>query len=71
MQARILTFKAAPPTPISTRLKSLENSGPTVIEIPASLAQRISDAAIWERKTAEQFVLVMLEAAFPKKTGAA
>ena len=71
MQARILTFKAAPPTPISTRLKSLENSGSILIEIPAELAQRITDAAIYVPKSAEQFALDILAEAFPEKTGAA
>lgn len=71
MSARILKFKAAPPSPISTRMESFAKGHPVVVEIPVHLALRISDAAIWEQKTAEQFVLAMLEAAFPEKTGAA
>lgn len=71
MSARILPFKAAPPTAISARLKALERSGPVLVEIPTRLAQRIADAAIWGPKTPEQFVIDLLQAEFPEKTGAA
>lgn len=41
------------------------------IEIPNRLAQKIADAAMWEGKTTEQFVLSMLNAVFPEQAGAA
>jgi hypothetical protein len=41
------------------------------IEVPANLAMRISDAAVWIPKSPQQMALDVLEAAFPMMGGAA
>ena len=46
-------------------------SSPCPIEISAAVSQRIADAAIWEGRTVTEFVLAMLNAAFPDQTGGA
>lgn len=69
MSAQIIQFQK--PTPCALRCLVPQHASGFKVEVPASLASRISDAAIWEQKTAEQFVLAMLEAVFPSTGDAA
>ena len=68
--ASILPFNRRPLHPLNVA-SCPATPGALKVEIPDALAKRISDAAIWERRTVPEFVLAMLNAAFPDQAGAA
>ena len=69
MSAAIIPFNAA--LKRSNGIPKPSQNSACSIELPSRLAQKIAEAALWEGKTAEQFVLAMLQAAFPDQAGAA
>ena len=69
MSAAIIPFNAAQKR--SNGMLKAATTSACSIELPSRLAQKIAEAAIWEGNTAEQFVLAMLNAAFPDQAGAA
>ena len=70
MSGNVLPFRSIQPSQIPST-SSLDIGGAITVEVPEQLARRIANNAMWALKTPEQFVLAMLEAAFPEKTGAA
>lgn len=71
MSARILAFKSPKEIHGQNGIYPLSSSGAINVEVPPKLAQQIADAAIWEGKTPQQFVLAFLQAAFPERAGSA
>lgn len=69
MSAAIVPFCRSQPR---LRLCNLSdgNAG-FVVDVPADLARRVAQAALWAEKPVHDFVLAMLAAAFPPGEGAA
>ena len=63
-------FQFDPPI---TRVQKLASRDPGALEVqvPDGLAKRVTDAALWAGKSPDQFIIDMLNAAFPQGEGAA
>ena len=70
MAAKTIPFTIVAPSQLIAANLDRPHRGAINVEVPALLAQQIADAAIWEGKTPQQFVVGFLQAAFPERSGA-